>query len=151
METSPIDLPSSPSPLLVKLFEEAILSLMLMSKAKAIRLESESARAKPGTTAPPPSSGPEDALQDQWERCLNNRQRLVVLKRAQKAVQRARYGGTKSERFAGTLDWKIAVARDPRPAPVIANVYGISPSYVRTLRGRYGARSGPSGSKAKRK
>lgn len=143
-DRSSLEEEAPPSPLLEKLFTDAILSLTLMSKAKAIRLQPESSRQKPGATPPPPAHGPEEWLQREWDQCVNNRTRLLVVKKAQEEVNKMRFGGVKSERYAGTLDWKMAVAQDPRKSTVVAQIYGISASYVRTLRKRYGT-SGSSG------
>jgi hypothetical protein len=121
------------------LMEHWCRKLAFLAVSPAQRIEgSETARVKPGSTSPRPVEDLAGAFRSDYERAksrgASTTHLLEVVKGAQDAWLAVAYGPA-PERVRGTLDWKIAVASDQRPSHVVARAYGISPSYVRKLRG----------------
>lgn len=54
---------------------------------------------------------------------------------AEKALTNARYA-PKRTNIAGTLEWRLAIGDDPRPAKVVAEVYGVAIEHVYYCRKR---------------
>lgn len=59
--------------------------------------------------------------------------REAVLEAAEIALTNARYA-PKRDLVANTLEWRIAIARDLRPARVVAQVFGVSRQHVYRMR-----------------
>lgn len=68
-----------------------------------------------------------------WRRAKGTLARADALSNAEAALINARYAPRRSM-VSGTLEWRLAIARDPRPAPVVAEVYGVSRQHVYRLR-----------------
>jgi hypothetical protein len=128
-------------PVLVKLMRMALMPLMFMQVNKAARIEgSEIAHLKPESGPPRPVEDLVSEWAREFRRAKTNTERLLVIKETQELVTSLKFApvveGIGLRR--GTLDFKIAVARDARSARVVAQVYDLTPAQVRAWRRRYG-------------
>jgi hypothetical protein len=64
-----------------------------------------------------------------WRRARSHEARCEALTAAQEALINAHHAPRRSL-VAGTLEWRVAIARDPRRAEVVAQVYGVSRGHV---------------------
>lgn len=109
-------------------------SLATVSYVRAVRLNSETARLKPGSS-PPEGEGKELAhfFRELYSAAKCNWDRMLVIKDAQTALRQVRYSPEKAL-VRGTREWKVAVATDQRISVEVACTWGVSSSYVRQLR-----------------
>jgi hypothetical protein len=126
----------SPSPVILeKLLMLAIGRLELVSQVRAATLEKETARIKPGSSAPPgrPDHTRERLLKAYGD-CDDNWERIKIVKEAQRLARVAILPGDLRKR-RGTKEWRKAIATDARASATVGLDFGVSASYVRKLRG----------------
>ena len=135
LDSDYLDLPSRAPVSLNRLAEERLRELSLMTGAQRAGPigGNESARQKPGSVPPKGARDDVGAFRRQYAEATTNRGRLSVLRAVQDRINMMRYAPS-AEKVRGTLDWKVAIATDPRPSHVVGSQYHISGSYVRVLR-----------------
>lgn len=134
MDLQALKKPSLPPPLLDRALKDVLVKLRMLSSVRAARLGSETARLKPGSS-PPRGSGKDVSawLHRRYKAADNNYDRLLVIKEAQAVLREGLYSVERAH-IRGTLEWKLALARDPRISVEVAVAWGVSSSYVRQLR-----------------
>lgn len=134
---SSLDAKRSAAPILRRLLLQKCTLISLLPGIRAARIGSETARLKPGSTAP---TGTQIKLPAEWheefEACDTDRERLGVLKRMDRVIaEHSR--GTRLEQRRGTREWKLRIATDTRASAIVGLEYDISASRVRQLRMDY--------------
>lgn len=128
-----------------KALEKVLLQLALVPVSPAARIEgAETARLKPGPSAPRRVGDETAVFLRDFAKCETNAQRLAVIKAAQDRLTALRYSPV-SERVGlrrGTLDFKIAIGTDERPVAVVASIFGVSPKTVRRYKRRFRPQEG---------
>lgn len=110
-----------------------LLKLSVISEASGVRLGDVIHGGTPDRSPRGPHSSIAEYHRRVWRRAHSHEARCEALRGAQSAYIRARYAPRRSN-VPGTLEWRLAIARDPRPAPVVAEVYGVSLRHVYNLR-----------------
>lgn len=130
-----LDAQSDCTPALAHLAGSGINQLAVLPGIRAARISSEISRSKPGSSPPTGVvTGPSPAeRRDQFNACTTHRERLEVIQQIYKQIAQAR-GGTELQQRRGTIEWKLAIARDERVSALVALDYGISASRVRQIR-----------------
>lgn len=130
-----LDARTESTPFLRRLAASRIAQLALIPGIRAARISSEISASKPGSSPPTGQPyGPTPAeRRDQFNACTTHRQRIAVIQQIDKQIAQARGGSTLAQR-RGTMEWKLAIARDTRVSALVALDYGISASRVRQIR-----------------
>lgn len=97
--------------------------LELASTMKAATLE-RTHSSKPESSAPQISDAPHLAFKRDYEAALTPDQRSSVIRRGLDTLHAIRYSRRSVDK--STLEGRMAVARDQRPASIVAKAYGIS-------------------------
>lgn len=79
---------------------------------------------------------PHEAFLRRWAGCGSDRAREAVLRDARAALRAIRYRPRPPKE---SRPWQEMVARDPRPAAVVAAEWRITPRYVQQLRAKFSA------------
>lgn len=98
-------------------------------------MEGSTSSGKPGSKQPVgPRNKELDELRTAYREADCNWERLKVIQKTQQALERLR-GRPNPARRRGTHAWKVAIANDARASALVGVDFGVSPSYVRKLRG----------------
>lgn len=135
-----LDRPSERHPILDALMDEALRRMLLTSDGATVKLSAR-IRDGGGGGSSRPSSGLAGEIENLWEdysRCRTHRQRLVVIRAAQEAVDRIMYARQADPRLVrGTLEWKQRIAADPRPRRIVAHYFGVSSKTITAARKQF--------------
>jgi hypothetical protein len=103
------------------LFERVMWRYSLVAQAPAASLGNDSAAAKPGSKEPKNPYSPADRLRYHFEACQNDTARRRVIDEALGELRHAVYASDHSKR-RGTVEWKQALANDPRGSRTVAEL-----------------------------
>lgn len=118
----------------------ALMRLSLISDAATTKLGDRVHGGEANRAPKGPRSSMAEYHRRQWRRARSHEARCEALREAEKALINARHAPRRSH-VKGTLEWRLAIARDPRPAPVVAEVYGVSRQHVYRIRAASGLRA----------
>jgi hypothetical protein len=76
-------------------------------------------------------------LDERWANCQTNGDRRAVIKDAQRLLRDFKFPRADPRTIRDTQEWRIAIAADERPAPVVARYYGVSKRTVYNYRNEY--------------
>lgn len=110
-----------------------LMEMTVLSEASGAKLGDVVHGGEPNNAPKGPRSSMADYYGRRWRRARGALSRAEVLAEAQDALINAKYAPMRSM-LVGTLEWRLAIARDPRPARIVANVYGVSMTHVYYLR-----------------
>jgi hypothetical protein len=106
-----------------------LIRMVLISEGKTTKLGDVIHGGDPDRSPRGPRSSMAEYHRRQWRRARSHEARAEALQAAEKALINARYAPRRSL-VSGTLEWRLAIARDPRPAAIVAEVYGVSRGHV---------------------
>lgn len=121
------------------LFANVLVRIELASGVKAVRYSA----GEMGTTItigksgegnePPPSDAPHLSLQRRYVGCHDDVQRRAVIRDALEELRSIRYS-RRPMVDRETVEGRLMIGRDPRPATTVAYIYGYSRQHVYKLR-----------------
>ncbi len=106
------------------LFERVMWRYSLVAQAPCASLGNDSTAAKPGSKEPKNPYSPADRLRYHFEACQNDTGRRRVISEALDELGHALRSADHSKR-KGTVEWKQAIANDPRPSREVARIRGL--------------------------
>lgn len=130
-----LDKPTDSHPILSQLMDEALCRIILTSDGAAVALRARTTGTRERSQAPSSDlAAIVDELDKRFEGCRTHRARLVVIKDAQETADRLRYSPKSEILIRGTVEWRQALANDPRPRRVVAADYRVSSKTITACR-----------------
>lgn len=134
-----LDAPSDPNPLLDALMHNALLGIYLRADGGTAKFDQAGkGRGKPGGSSRAPVSGlwaDLEALERAYRQSRTHRHRLLVIREAQQLV--VAHSKTDPSQVRNTPEWRLRIARDPRPRRQIAKDYCVSSKTITAIRKEY--------------
>lgn len=115
-----------------RLMHAVLVQLELASSASAAQLE-RTAHGKPGSIEPKWGEAPARRFRWQYRHADDDADRDEIIAKALAELRRIRYA-QRPKVDMETREGRLQIGRDPRPASVVAYVYGYSIRHVRRLR-----------------
>ena len=106
------------------LFERVMMRFSVVAQAPAASVGNESSRAAPDSKVPVDPQSPVARLRYHFYACQNDTARRRVIDEALGELRHALYAADHSKR-KGTVEWKQAIAADPRGSRTVAALRGI--------------------------
>lgn len=109
-------------------------TLEMMSQVKAANLGQHVHQGKPGSTELAlDERPPHDTFRRRYDNCRTDSQRQTAVEEAHVQIKDARYSRHPTV-DCQTLEGRLIVGRDTRPAEVVAHAYGYSVRHIHNLR-----------------
>ena len=112
--------------------QRVLLELNLISEKSAAR-HGDLVRGGMRDNAPRgPKLSEADELLRAYEKARTDGERELIIEAAEQAIREAKY--SRRGLVKGTVEWRVAIALDPRPVDVVAWIYGCSRQHVYKMR-----------------
>lgn len=112
--------------------------LVMLAEGTTSSYNGAGAHQKPGSKAPPAVDRDVVDLELRWEGCASDKDRRGVLRDGIALIRLHRPKALSRRR--DTLEWKQAIANDPRSSRVVAEMYDVSHWTVCDYRKKHGAK-----------
>lgn len=108
--------------------------LELLSTVAATTPEAKGKGGKPEDRPPTWGDAPAPRLRRKYDRATDDEARRTVIAEGLEELRQARYSKRTGAADMGTLEGRLRVGRDPRPAGLLAYIYGYSVRHIHRLR-----------------
>jgi hypothetical protein len=101
------------------------LQLLLLAEGSTTSMEDQ--RGGAAKSRPPKPAGQELCnLEGRWAECTTNHDRRCVVRDAQEILRGYKFPKADPRTSRGTAEWRLQIALDARPMPMITQFWGVS-------------------------
>lgn len=116
------------------LMRAILAELELLSTVAASGNEAKGKGGKPETRPPTGGDSPVLSLRRKYDQAKDDDERRAVIESALELLREGRYSKRVGSADMGTREGRLRVGRDPRPAGLLAYIYGYSVRHIHRLR-----------------